>query len=276
MKAILALAVISNPVLGSGRAGMEISESRTELFPGSVYGFPSQRFLVLESVIADNPFKEHRATVLYLDGSEGAGRVQLMKLKEKGLFTDLETHVRLVAPVMADSDRNPIRGWFPLQFFTWQDSDESIATRSEIEESAQILLKIIDREAERLGGDYSRIFIIGYSRGAMMAQWLGLMSNRPFGGVVALSGGFPVFDIDEVSPAGREVVIYHLHDPLDIGVLFKYAEKGLRTARAAGARGYSQITETNIAGKSHHGLSSKICGEANIWLVSRLHHAGLI
>ena len=63
-----------------------------------------------------------------------------------------------------------------------------------------------------------------------MAAWIGLMSDKPLGGIVGISGGFPVFDVDEVSDAGRHVVLQHLHDRIDIGVKYDYAEKELRAA----------------------------------------------
>ena len=188
----------------------------------------------------------------------------------------MESHVRLVAPVMGDSKDNPLRGWFPFRFETWDVRDGSLATRADLEESGKILQVIIDKEADLLGGDYSKIFLLGYSQGAMMAAWIGLMSDKPLGGIVGICGGFPLFDVEKVSDAGIHVVFHHLHDPLDIGVRYEYADKGLKAAQAAGAIGYSEITKVDIPGKSHHGLSSTVGEKANAWLVSRLQIAGLL
>jgi len=251
------------------------SESRTEVIPGSHYEFPSDTYLVVKEVVCDTPVY-HIATVIYLGGMEDAGHVELQNLRQESLFSGMQENVRLVAPVIADSTLNPDRGWFPFLFETWDDFEGSLATRASLEESGEVLQVIIDSEAKRLRGDYSRIFLAGYSQGAMMAAWIGLMSDKPLGGIVGISGGFPLFDVDKVSDAGSQVVFHHLHDPHDIYVNYKYAEKGLVAAKAAGARGYTEIHRTEIPNDFHHGLSSEVVEEANAWLVTRLRIDGLL
>lgn len=109
-----------------------------------------------------------------------------------------------------------------------------------------------------------------------MASWIGLMSNKPLGGAVNMHGVFPVFDLDQVSEAGKDVIIHHLHDRNDRNVIYENAEKGARAAIAAGARGYKGVIHTEVPGNSHHGFTTKVCGEVNAWFLDVFKRSGLL
>jgi len=228
--------------------------------------FPTDTFLSFERLIEQHA-RRHKATLIYFDGMQGSGANQLERMHEKGLLNGLTDTLRVVAAEMRDTTRNSQRLWFPWGHHPYQIVPNlNLGARRDMEDSMRVIMPIIEREARLLGGEYSRIYLLGYSQGGMMATWLGLMSNRPLGGVINMHGVFPVFDLDQVSEAGKDVTIYHLHDPLDTKVIYANAEKGLRSAVAAGARGYTTIVDTVVNGEAHHGFSQNVCKVVNAWL----------
>lgn len=238
--------------------------------------FPTDTFLAIETLIEQQP-PRHKATLIYFDGIEGSGASQVDRMHEKGLLNGLTDTLRVVAAVMRTTPKNDHKYWFPWGYQPYQIvRNENLGARRDMEDSMRVIMPLIEREARLLDGDYSRIYLLGYSQGGMMATWLGLMSNKPLGGVVNMHGVFPVFDLDRVSDAGKGVTIHHLHDPLDTNVIYVNAEKGLRSAIAAGARGYSAIVNTVVPGNSHHGFTTKVSGEVNAWFLDRFKRAGLL
>ena len=238
--------------------------------------FPTDTFLSFERLI-EQQARRHKATLIYFDGMQGSGANQLERMHEKGLLNGLTDTLRVVAAEMRDTTRNGQRLWFPWGHHPYQIVPNlNLGARSDMEDSMRVIMPIIEREARLLGGEYSRIYLLGYSQGGMMATWLGLMSNRPLGGVINMHGVFPVFDLDQVSEAGKDVTIHHLHDPLDTNVIYANAEKGLRSAVAAGARGYRTIVDTVVNGEAHHGFTRKVSKEVNAWFLDRFKRAGLL
>ena len=110
----------------------------------------------------------------------------------------------------------------------------------------------------------------------MIAEWLGLMSDYNFGGVVSFLGAFPLREIGNVSERGKEVPIFHPHDVDDIIVLFSYAAAGRKAAADAGARGYEALTPVSVNGSTHHGLSAGTLVKCREWLEGKMSERNLI
>jgi predicted esterase len=141
---------------------------------------------------------------------------------------------------------------------------------SEVNWSLRMLLPIIDSEAKKLNGDFSKIYIFGYSQGGMMAIWTALISDRPLGGVLVYAGCLPVLEADRVSKLGQNVPIVHLHDPRDSGVRYAHAQRGYELANKIGAHGYRPIVNFEVSGDSHHGLSAGSLAVANKYLTDMM------
>jgi predicted esterase len=205
-----------------------------------------------------------RATVIYFHARNGNGHLETKLLLNKGLLGDLAKQTRFVAPQFSNS------AWFPYVNLPGGSGSDSLARKEDIDRTLSLIAPLIDHEASLLGGDYSRIFLYGFSQGAMMAIWAGLMLDRPFGGVVNFAGCLPVFDINSIPENSRRVPIFHIHDPLDTAVKFKFAKSGYDSAINAGARMYEPIFESFVGGKMHHSLSFEAIMITSDWLEERL------
>lgn len=236
----------------------------------------AERFAIMEDselFVHEPPPGMHRYTMIYLHGISGLGEKDWkdhIHPKTGGGFGD---DVRIVIPQVKNTLRNPNREWF--EFIQgrepWNDETPvgSLGKLESLEEAMNGLLSLVDREARLLNGDYSRIYIMGYSKGGQMAVWLGLMSNRPFGGIINYLGCLPYFEINSVSEAGKNVAIVHFHDPRDKIIQFRFAEAGVLVARRAGAIGYNGIIVSDVSGKDYHGLSSKLLSQIKQWFYHR-------
>ena len=228
------------------------SGTRTVAYPSA----EGKGLLEIDTVhVIDPPSGVHERTVIFLQGMQAIVREQYNMLSSKGFLADMDANVRVVAPQIAKTARNKLPHWFPFHQDPWSHTLQSLTSVFELNWSMNVLMPIVEAEAAKLGGDFSKVFIVGYSQGAMMGIWTGLMANRPFGGVIAYSGCLPVFTLDQVSVLGRKVPVVHFHDRRDKVVLFEHALRGLKVAQQAGAKGYKSVTEVAINGDTHHGLS---------------------
>lgn len=74
--------------------------------------------------------------------------------------------------------------WFEVQL----DPVRPIINPQQAESSRQKLLTFIDETIERYGVDASRVYLMGFSQGAIMSFSVGLTHPEKFAGIVAMSG----------------------------------------------------------------------------------------
>ena len=89
-------------------------------------------------------------------------------------------HVRFVLPTAPVSQTMSCTSWFDLH-----GPDEEVT----FDESLAVLARLIDAEIQIVGAD--RVIVAGFSQGGALAYSLGLCTQRPIGGVVALSTFWP-------------------------------------------------------------------------------------
>lgn len=233
----------------------------------------AQPFVKLEHMIVDQPRGPHRSTVIYLHGMTDVAYGQLSGFKKKGFFTYMGEGVRIVGPQIKVTNRNPKVEWFPFLAEPWtQASVAALGDKAALDETLAVLLPLIDVEAAKFGGDYSKVFIVGWSKGGMMASYVALMANRPLGGVVNHLGAFPLLPSSEVRATahGINVPVLHIHDRRDSIVLYQFAESGVEAARAAGSTGYTAIVEITVEGNTHHGLCPGSLRHGGEWIAARI------
>ena len=215
------------------------------------------------------PSGVHEFTLIYLHGMGASGSKDWIEHIHPKTGGGLGNNVRVVIPQVRSTARNPKREWFEFidDREPWDTKIPvgSLGNRQSLDEANESLLRLVDAEVELLGGDYGRIFVMGYSKGGQMALWLGLMGNRPLGGIINYLGCFPFFEIDSVSDAGKQVPVVHYHDRRDKIILFRFAEEGVAVAKRAGATRYSGITVSEVSGKDFHALSSKVLPNVKVW-----------
>lgn len=74
--------------------------------------------------------------------------------------------------------------WFHVEF----TPDSFIANTAELEQSRQVLAELIPRAVEVYGADPQRVFLLGFSQGAIMSLAVALTRPELVHGVVAMSG----------------------------------------------------------------------------------------
>ena len=99
--------------------------------------------------------------------------------------------------------------WFDIYNFPLKD--DSDYNFNELKQSAKILEKFIENEANALGGKYENIIIGGHSQGACISLYQGYNSEKKLGGIVSFSGVLPPGNINL--------------DKNDLNVYFGYGDK---------------------------------------------------
>lgn len=93
-------------------------------------------------------------------------------------------HARFASPNAPDAcDQNPMG----RQWYSFMDERPAILKKG-YERAAGLIDAYLDAELERLGLDDSRLALVGFSQGAMMAVYVALRRARPVAGVVGFSG----------------------------------------------------------------------------------------
>lgn len=137
---------------------------------------------VFEKSYSDNP----KYLVVLLHGY-GANAQDLIDLSD--YFSESLPNAHFIAP-------NAIENWeggFPdaYQWFSLSNGVERKSleeTSGNIKRSNKALKKFIDEKLEDLDLYPENLFIIGFSQGAMMAKYQGLIRQETIAGVIALSG----------------------------------------------------------------------------------------
>jgi phospholipase/carboxylesterase len=100
-----------------------------------------------------------------------------------------------------------------------------------VQDSTEIVTRLIEQEVKLLGGNYSRIILGGFSQGACMSLHIGLQFPHRLAGIIALSGFlFPTTVISEVN---KDTPIYIAHGELDPVIRWQLAKVSYERLKAA-------------------------------------------
>ena len=106
-------------------------------------------------------------------------------------------------------------GWFRIDF----TPRGMVADVEQAKKSLALLPGFVDELVETYGADGRRVYVAGFSQGAMMSLALMLTSPEKIAGVVAMSGRLPAqvlgMEPDREALTGTPVLVTHgLHDPV--------------------------------------------------------------
>lgn len=144
------------------------------------------------------------------------------------------------------------RQWFSVRGVT----EENRASR--VDEAAQPLSAWIDRElaARKLGRD--RLIVLGFSQGAIMAQWLALRTSPPPAAIVALAGRLAVPRQPSDSTTTDVLLV---HGTADTVMPVQLAEQAAAELEARGLD-----VELRIVPGLAHGVDARVLAEVKAFL----------
>ena len=104
-----------------------------------------------------------------------------------GPFASSLGRAAFVSPHAPEPCRNNPGGrqWFPVP---WLDGSSEVEMGRSFAASADALQEFLDRETQRHGVPASRVALVGFSQGTMMALHVGLRRSEPVAAVVGYSG----------------------------------------------------------------------------------------
>ena len=252
--------LISSPVLTSPVTGTPQNHEARSVFRGSRDPIAqSASSLFVESIIIE-PENQHSATVIQLHGINGNAR-SMIDLGRDSWIASLKGNVKFI------SVGSHLSEWFesldldPVAVAGLIAAGKEFVDRVSLDSTMNKLVSLIDRESLLVG--HARVFLLGYSRGGMVALWTGLMGGRNIGGVGAINSAVPILNIGQVATPGVDIAHFHgLHDRI---IPVELARLGRERAGAAGATGYNLIE-----GPGGHDVSSGTKIAVTEWLSGRV------
>jgi phospholipase/carboxylesterase len=130
--------------------------------------------------------KNPKYLVVFLHGY-GANGQNLISLAEE--FSSILPQALYLSPNAVE----PWEGGFPnaYQWFSLYDNMERknlLQLSFEIKNANKILQEFFDLQLKRLNLDLSKLILIGFSQGSMMANYQAMISKQPLAGVISYSG----------------------------------------------------------------------------------------
>lgn len=168
----------------------------------------------------------------------------------------------LVISARAPHPEPPGHRWYAIDWMTTPPS----ADAAEIVASRDLLARFVEEVASRHRVDPSRVFLLGFSQGAILALALLLARPELVRGVVAHSGqlALPGSAGTPEALAGAEVLLLHgEEDPV------VPAEEGRRAYEVLAALMGARVEFVGFPGLGH-GISQEGVAEAARWLTARI------
>ena len=157
-------------------------------------------------------------------------------------------------------------GWFRIDF----TPEGMVADVAQAKRSLEQLPAFIDELVGEYGADARRVFLAGFSQGAMMSMALLLTSPASVAGVAAMSGRLPAqvlgHEPDRAALEGKPVLVTHgLYDPV------------LPVEGARAARGYFEALPVRLTYREYpmaHEVSMESLRDVSAWLTAALDAPG--
>ena len=143
----------------------------------------------LYDIIEKPSFVSHSNTLIYIHGLDNSP----LKNAENLIYPIFpivpnDTKVVLICAPFTEIPKLNKTGtsWFDIKIPFTLDNDSY--NFNDVLNNSKRIINLIDKEAEELNGNYSKIFLLGYSQGACMSMYIGFNIEHELGGIVSLSG----------------------------------------------------------------------------------------
>ena len=174
-----------------------------------------------------NPVKEYTHCIIWLHGLIGHPESFEDLFKTEVPFAKKEnTKIILMrAPyqIMAYNQLN-LTSWFDL--YTFPINNTECYNLTDIKLSRRMIEKVIKEEAKQLKGNYQKIFVWGFSQGAIMSLYTAYNFNELLGGVLAYSG--ILLKETEIIGDKNKLKVFLAHGKLDEIVPFSFHKETVK------------------------------------------------
>ncbi len=117
------------------------------------------------------------------------------------------------------------------------------------------------QEQIKLGFDYNRIILAGFSQGSAMSLYVSTHFNKKIAGVIALSGYFPTHDKLELNPQNKDTPFFMGHGTQDPVVPYQLGQSSYQKLIKAGFN----VTWNDYP--IQHGVSMDEISDIKNWIV---------
>ena len=142
--------------------------------------------------------------------------------------------VRLVGTTAPERRITCYDGWRAAAWFDYIDEQfevEDIIDEEHLAQSRRVLSKIIDAEVAKLGGDASKLVVLGFSQGGNMAYDVALSYPQQLGGVMARRTSLR---LESALGTHKSLPMVHFHGEEDDGIGCGRGKAGVARLQAAG------------------------------------------
>jgi predicted esterase len=190
----------------------------------------------VQKIVAIDP-PGHDITIIALHGM--GGRAGDFKALERHLTSHFRKHAKVVLLDHAGGSWFSFNTYDPIEMQKRVMAGQEIVDMESLNKARDYVSMTMRMEAAELKGDFSKIFLVGFSQGGMLAAWTALTVSDKFGGALVLSGGVPVVDLSQVKGVCKKTPILHLHGLMDNKVPYQFAAKGAANVVGIGCGPYS-------------------------------------
>jgi phospholipase/carboxylesterase len=209
------------------------------------------------NLIVSEPTGAHEVTIILLPGFTGSADTLLpwfKRIEECGVSLE---NVRVVATTAPKRRITCYDGWRANAWFDYIDEQfdkEDIIDEAQLAQSRQAATKLVSTEIEKLGGDQSKVLLLGFSQGGNMAYDVALSYPSQLGGLIARRTS-----LRNESDLGshKGLPILHFHGEEDDSIGCNRGKAGVARLQAAGFTNCKLHTEPGL---NHTEFSEKEMG----------------
>jgi len=102
--------------------------------------------------------------------------------------------------------------WYDIYSLEHRLEGENVS-KDDVVNSSKRIMSFVEQEVKLVGNDYSKIYLAGFSQGGCMSLYLGLSSEKKFGGLLSLSG--VLFPFTPINKENSDTPIFLGHGKMD-------------------------------------------------------------
>jgi phospholipase/carboxylesterase len=178
------------------------------------------------------PKEGYNKVIIFLHGLKQSAEEFLDIFFNKNLPIPLKMKVLLLNSPQFYVEGEFVNSWYEIKSF---DKSKNTFSIKDVLKSSKLVEDVIHKEAvnNEILGDYSKIFLSGFSQGCFMSLFIGLQLEKNLGGIIGFSGA--LFSSVILKEEKKKLPILLIHGKLDDFIKYEY-----------GIKSYKRLKEFNI------------------------------